>query len=195
MPRKKIGVLISGGGTNLQAVIDACSENKINAETVVVISNKEHAFGLKRAEKAGIDALYIAPKLFSSSDYDLEIIKELKKREVDLIVLAGFLRVLSPIFINAFRDKIINIHPSLIPEFCGDGYYGEKVHQAVLDSDCKLTGATVHFVDEGTDTGEIILQESVDVLRDDTVESLQKRVLRVEHKILVKALHELCNED
>ncbi len=192
MPRKKIGVLISGGGTNLQAIIDACSEKKINAEVVVVISNKEHVYGLERAKKAGIDAIFIDPKKFRNLEYDLELIKELEKRDVELVVLAGFLRVLSPKFIDKFRGKIINIHPSLIPQFCGDGFYGEKVHQAVLDSGSESSGATVHFVDEGTDTGEIILQESVEVLKDDTVESLQKRVLIVEHKILVKALYELC---
>ena len=192
MPRKKIGVLISGGGTNLQAIIDACSEKKINAEVVVVISNKEHVYGLERAKKAGIDAISIDPKKFRNLEYDLELIKELEKRDVELVVLAGFLRVLSPKFIDKFRGKIINIHPSLIPQFCGEGFYGEKVHQAVLDSGSESSGATVHFVDEGTDTGEIILQESVEVLKDDTVESLQKRVLIVEHKILVKALYELC---
>ena len=130
MPRKKIGVLISGGGTNLQAIIDACSEKKINAEVVVVISNKEHVYGLERAKKAGIDAIFIDPKKFRNLEYDLELIKELEKRDVELVVLAGFLRVLSPKFIDKFRGKIINIHPSLIPQFCGDGFYGEKVHQA-----------------------------------------------------------------
>jgi phosphoribosylglycinamide formyltransferase-1 len=195
MPRKKIGVLISGGGTNLQAVIDACSDNEINAETVVVISNKERAYGLERAKKAGIDAIFIDPKLYPKELFDLEILKEFKKRDVDFVVLAGFLRVLSKTIINVYRDKIINIHPSLIPEFCGDGFYGEKVHRAVLDAACEKSGATVHFVDEGTDTGQIILQESVAVEKDDTVETLQKRVLAVEHKILVKALYELCKED
>ncbi len=192
MPRKKIGVLISGGGTNLQAIIDACSESTINGQIKLVISNKEGAFGLERAEKAGIDSLFIDPKNFPGSDYDLELIKELEKRDIELVVLAGFLRVVSPLFINRYRDRIINIHPSLIPEFCGDGYYGEKVHQSVLDSGSLVSGATVHFVDEGTDTGKIILQESVKVLKDDTLESLQKRVLKVEHKILIQALYELC---
>ncbi len=192
MPRKKIGVLISGGGTNLQAIIDACGGNRINGEIVLVISNKKQAYGLERAKKAGIDAIFIDPKEFGNLEYDLELINELERRDVQLIVLAGFLRVLTPEFIARFKDKIINIHPSLIPEFCGDGFYGEKVHRAVLDSACKSSGATVHFVDEGIDTGEIILQESVEVLKDDTVESLQKRVLKVEHKILVKALNELC---
>ena len=192
MPRKKIGVLISGGGTNLQAIIDACRDNKINAEISLVISNKEGVFGLERAEKVGIDSIFIDPKSFSKSDYDSEMIKELKNKDVELVVLAGFLKVLTKAFIDEYRGSIINIHPSLIPDFCGDGYYGEKVHRAVIDSACEYTGATVHFVDEGTDTGEIILQESVKVKKDDTVESLQKRVLKVEHKILISALYELC---
>lgn len=192
MPRKKIGVLISGGGTNLQAIMDACSNDIINAEVTLVISNKEGAYGLERSKKTGIPTVFIDPKKFRGSQYDLELIKELEKKDVDFIVLAGFLRVLSPVFINRYRNRIINIHPSLIPQFCGEGFYGERVHKAVLDSGSKSSGATVHFVDEGTDTGEIILQESIDVLEDDTVESLQKRVLKIEHKILVEALYQLC---
>lgn len=195
MPRKKIAVLISGGGTNLQAVIDACSTNLINAEIALVISNKEGAYGLERAEKAGIPGMFIDPKKFKGHLFDLQLIEELEKNDVNLVVLAGFLRVLSPIFIDRYRDKIINIHPSLIPDFCGDGFYGEKVHKAVLESGCKSTGATVHFVDEGTDTGKIILQESLEVKEDDTLETLQKRVLKIEHKLLVKALYKLCNEE
>lgn len=192
MPRKKIGVLISGGGTNLQAIIDACKEATINAEVVLVISNKPGVYGLERAKKEGIHAEFINPKLFSALDYDLELIKSLEKKDVDLVVLAGFLKVLSPLFINKYRDKIINVHPSLIPEFCGDGYYGERVHKAVLESASKISGATVHFVDEGVDTGKIILQESVEVSEDDTVESLGKKVLEIEHRILVKAIYDLC---
>ncbi len=192
MPRKKIGVLISGGGTNLQAIIDACDDNTIDASIELVISNKEGAYGLERAKNANIDSLFINPKGLSSMEYDLELISHLEKKDVDLVVLAGFLKVLSPVFINRYRGRIINIHPSLIPEFCGDGFYGDRVHKAVLDAGSLVSGATVHYVDEGTDTGKIILQESTEVLKDDTVSSLQKRVLELEHKLLVKALCEIC---
>ncbi len=195
MEKKRIGVLISGGGTNLQALIDACKNEEINGEIAVVISNREEAYGLIRAEKAGIDAEYVSYKGYTPDSYDHKLIEILTDKEVDLVVLAGWLRVLTPAFINAFRNKIINIHPSLIPSFCGKGYYGEKVHQAVLKSGVKITGATVHFVDEGTDTGPIVLQEAVNVHPDDTVETLQQRVLAVEHKLLVRAVAEFCKNE
>ena len=190
-----IGVLISGGGTNLQAIIDNIENGNIDGKIQLIISNKKNAFGLERGRKAGIEGLYINPRDFDSSEeYNLQLIKEFKDRDVDLIVLAGYLKILSSDFIKAFKNRTINIHPSLIPSFSGDGYYGERVHKAVLDYGVKVTGATVHFVDEGTDTGPIILQKCVEVRQDDTVESLQKKVLRVEHEILVEAIKLYCEK-
>lgn len=175
----KIGVLISGGGTNLQAILDAIDNGKIkNAEVVTVISNRKKAYGLTRAQNYGIDFKCIRPMDFESMDeFSSALISYLKEKKVDLVVLAGYLVVLSPTFIKTFSNRIINIHPSLIPAFCGDGYYGLKVHEAVLHRGVKVTGATVHFVDEGTDTGPIILQKAVLVEENDTPEILQKRVM------------------
>lgn len=190
----KIGVLISGGGTNLQAIIDNTENGTINGTINLIISNRKDAYGLERGKKAGIESIYISPKDFNNMDkYNLRLIKEFKDRDVDLIVLAGYLKILSPEFIREFKNRIINIHPSLIPSFCGDGYYGERVHQGVLDYGCKVTGATVHLVDEGTDTGPIILQRCVDISEDETVQSLQGKVLVVEHEILVKAVKLYCD--
>lgn len=190
----KIGVLISGGGTNLQAIIDNIDNGYLNATIGLVISNKKDAYGLVRGQKSGIETLYINPKDYESNkDYDLRLMKEFKDRDIDLIVLAGYLKILSREFIQEFQNRVINIHPSLIPSFCGDGYYGEKVHKGVLDYGCKVTGATVHIVDEGTDTGPIILQKSVDVEENETVESLQQKVLEIEHKILVEAIKLYCD--
>jgi len=151
----KIAVLVSGGGTNLQAIIDAVKDKKINnAEIALVISNKEGAYALERAEKAGIKSKFISPKAFENRDeYAKEMIKVIKEEGCELVVLAGFLVVLPEIFIDAFERKIINIHPSLIPSFCGDGFYGLRVHEEALKRGVKVTGATVHFVDKGTDTG------------------------------------------
>ncbi len=193
MPRIKIGVLISGGGTNLQTIIDNTKNNSINGEVNLVISNKRDAYGLKRAESKGIENMFIDPKLFASmEDYNRALIQEFKSRGIELIVLAGYLKVLSKEFIESFK-YIMNIHPSLIPSFCGKGYYGEKVHEKVLEYGVKITGATVHFVDEGTDTGPIILQDVVEVKSDDTVETLQKRVLEVEHRLLPEAVRLFCD--
>lgn len=195
MSRKKIGVLISGGGTNLQSLIDAIDNGEINAEVSIVISNKQKAFGLERAKKHSIKSVHISPSNFNDEDmYNKEVIAQLKDSKVDLVVLAGYLRILSPVFIKAFKNKVINIHPSLIPSFCGDGYYGEKVHEAVLEKGVKITGATTHFVDEGTDTGPIILQEHVPVMYDDDVKMLQQRVLKIEHKILVESVKLFCDD-
>ena len=180
----KIGVLISGGGTNLQAVIDGCENKSINGEVRVVISNKENAYGLERARLSGIKAVY-------ETNED-KIIGLLKENNIDLIVLAGYLKIITPKFVDEFRNKIINIHPSLIPSFCGKGYYGEKVHQGVIDYGAKVTGATVHFVDEGADTGAIIMQETVNVEQDDDAKSLAKRVLEVEHRILKESIRLFC---
>ena len=192
MHKVKVGVLVSGGGTNLQAVLDACEKGEVSAEVVLVVSNRREAYALERAQKKGIRNEYVDPGNFPGEEYDKELMRIFKEEGVELVVLAGYLRVLSPEFIEGFRDRIINIHPSLIPDFCGKGYYGEKVHKAVLESGVKKTGATVHIVDEGTDTGPILLQESVPVLMDDTVVTLQKRVLAVEHKLLVRAVGEYC---
>lgn len=179
-----IGVLISGGGTNLQAIIDETKAGGINGTLKIVISNKENAYGLERARLNGIEAIY-------ETDED-KIIEILRLHKVDLIVLAGYLKIITPKFVEEFRNKIINIHPSLIPSFCGKGYYGEKVHQGVIDYGAKVTGATVHFVDEGADTGAIIMQETVNVEQNDDAKSLAKRVLEVEHRILKESIRLFC---
>ena len=179
-----IGVLISGGGTNLQAIIDETKSGGINGTVKLVISNKENAYGLERARLSKIKAVY-------ETDED-KIIGLLKENNIDLIVLAGYLKIITPKFVDEFRNKIINIHPSLIPSFCGKGYYGEKVHQSVIDYGAKVTGATVHFVDEGADTGAIIMQETVNVEQDDDAKSLAKRVLEVEHRILKESIRLFC---
>ena len=190
MSVKRIGVLVSGGGTNLQAIIDATLKGDINGEVVIVISNRKDAYGLERARIKGIRSEFVD---YSDVDaYNKRVLELLIEEKVDLVVLAGYLKVVGIDIIGSYEDRIIYIHPSLIPSFCGKGYYGERVHKAVLDKGVKVTGATVHFVDEGTDTGKIILQEAVEVLDDDTIESLQKRVLEIEHKLLVKVLRMLC---
>ena len=179
-----IGVLVSGGGTNLQAIIDETLAGNINGKVKVVISNKENAYGLERARQNNIEAVF-------ETDEE-KIIKVLREHNIDLVVLAGYLKIISPKFVNEFRNKMINIHPSLIPSFCGKGYYGQKVHQGVIDHGAKVTGATVHFVDEGADTGPIIMQEAVVVKDDDHVSSLAKRVLEIEHRILKKSISLFC---
>lgn len=179
-----IGVLVSGGGTNLQSIIDGTKFGNIKGNVNVVISNKENAYALQRAKHNDIDAIY-------ETNED-KIIEILKKHRVDLVVLAGYLKIISPKFVSAFRNKIINIHPSLIPSFCGEGYYGEKVHQAVIDYGVKFTGATVHFVDEVADNGPIIMQKTVEVKQDDDAKTLSKRVLEVEHKILNESIRLFC---
>lgn len=186
-----IGVLISGNGTNLQALIDGINKGLINGKIKLIISNKENAYGLIRGKKANIESMYMDSKV-DSATYSNMLLKEFKKKEIDLVVLAGFIKVLSKEFINEYKNRIINIHPSLIPSFCGKGYYGDRVHKAVLEYGVKYTGATVHFVDEGTDTGPIIMQEVVKVDKNDTLETLKKRVLDVEHKLLVEAVKLFC---
>lgn len=193
MPKVKIGVLISGSGTNLQALIDNVEKGMINGEIAVVISDKKGAFGIERAKKHGIEAIEIDKKEFDDKNVFMKaIINELEKYQVELVVLAEFLSILSEDFIERFRNRIINIHPSLIPAFCGKGYYGQRVHKAALDYGVKVSGATVHFVDEGADTGPIILQEAVKVEEDDTPESLSARILKVEHKLLPEAVRLYC---
>lgn len=189
-----IAVFVSGGGTNLQSLIDAIKNNEINGNIKLVFSNKKDAYALIRARNENIDTLYLNRKNFSTNEeYDEEIIKELKKRNIDLIVLAGYLNILSSKLILSYDKKIINIHPSLIPSFCGDGFYGEYVHKAVIKKGVKFTGATTHFVDENVDTGAIILQETVEVDMDDDYISIAQKVLKQEHKILVKTIKAFCD--
>ncbi|HBG8412506.1 TPA: phosphoribosylglycinamide formyltransferase [Clostridioides difficile] len=179
-----IGVLISGGGTNLQAVIDGTESGEIKGQVKVVISSKQGAYGLERAKNHNIKAI-------CETDED-KIIEILKENKIDLVVLAGYLKIISLKLVNEFRNKMINIHPSLIPSFCGAGFYGEKVHQGVIDYGAKVTGATVHFVDEGADTGPIIMQDVVKVNQDDDAKTLAKRVLEVEHRILKESISLFC---
>lgn len=192
----RIGVLVSGGGTNLQAVIDALNSGKItNACIEVVISNNKNAYALERARNNDIEALCISPKDFDDrSQFNQALINKLDEYNLDLIVLAGCMVVLPAELIQKYRNRIINIHPSLIPSFCGKGYYGLHVHEEVLARGVRITGATVHFVDEGTDTGPIILQKAVEVKYDDTPEILQKRVMeQAEWKIMPEAIDLIAN--
>lgn len=190
----KIGVLISGGGTNLQSIIDNIESNNINGQIEVVISNRKLAYGLERAKKHNIDAIYINSKEYSDQEsFNDSIIEELEKRDVELVILAGYLKILSKKFIQKYKNRIINIHPSLIPSFCGMGYYGLKVHEAAIEYGVKVSGATVHFVDEKADTGPIILQDTVKIDECDTAESLQQKVLKIEHKILPLAVKYYCD--
>ncbi len=192
----KIAVLVSGGGTNLQAIIDAIEGGSLNNVKIVkVISNKEDAYALERAGKHGIDALCISPRSFDRrEEYFKTMEDEIKEAGAELIVLAGFLVVLSDSFVRAFEGRIINIHPSLIPSFCGDGFYGLKVHEEALKRGVKVTGATVHFVDEGTDTGPIIVQKAVYIENGDTPQILQKRVMeQAEWIILPQAIQAIAD--
>lgn len=193
----KIAVLVSGGGTNLQAIIDSVASGTVtNTSIELVISNKKDAYALERAAKAGITGMCISPKDYSDRDAFADaMIAKLKEFDIDLIVLAGYLVIVPEKIIKAYTNRIINIHPSLIPSFCGDGYYGLKVHEAVLERGCKVSGATVHFVDEGTDTGPIIFQDTVKVNEDDTPQSLQQRIMEnVEWKIMPRAIDYIAND-
>lgn len=181
----KIAVFISGGGTDLQSVIDAVENKSINGEIVLVVSNRKNAYGLERAKKAGIETAVVRKN-------DELIVKMLKERNVDLIVLAGYLAILTDVLIDAYPNKIINIHPSLIPSFCGPGYYGMHVHEKVLERGVKITGATVHFVNGEVDGGPIILQEACNIDDLDDPEDIQARVLEIEHRILPKAVALYC---
>lgn len=193
----KFGVLVSGGGTNLQAIMDAMDAGKItNATLEVVISNKKDAYALERAKNKGIEAVAVSPKDYETRDeFNKALLDTIDSYNLDLIVLAGFLVVLPAELVQKYENKIINIHPSLIPSFCGDGFYGLKVHEKALERGVKITGATVHFVDEGTDTGPIIKQKAVEVKPDDTPETLQKRVMEeAEWQILPEVINELANK-
>ena len=193
----RIAVLVSGGGTNLQAIMDAVADGKItNTEIATVISNNKNAYALERAAKAGIPNCCISPKDYADrAQFHEALLAALDEAQVDLIVLAGFLVVIPEMMIRKYRNRIINIHPSLIPAFCGKGYYGLKVHEAALERGVKVVGATVHFVDEGTDTGPIILQKAVEVEQGDTPEVLQRRVMeQAEWKILPMAIDLIAND-
>lgn len=192
----RVAVLVSGGGTNLQAIIDAVENGTItNTQIVGVISNNKNAFALERAGRHGIPAQCISPKDFETRDeFNRVFLDKVNELKADLIVLAGFLVVIPEMMIREYRNRIINIHPSLIPSFCGTGFYGLKVHEAELKRGVKVVGATVHFVDEGTDTGPIILQKAVSVEEGDTPEILQRRVMeQAEWKILPQAIDLIAN--
>ena len=188
--KAKIAVLVSGGGTNLQALINAQKKGIIQSgEIVLVVSNNANAYALKRAEKANISTAVVLKKdCASQEEFENKIKSILSENKIDLIVLAGFMSILSESFTSAYPNRILNVHPSLIPSFCGKGFYGLKVHEAALEKGVKVTGATVHFVNEIPDGGEIILQKAVEIKEDDTPETLQKRVMKLaEWKILPKA--------
>ena len=191
-----VGVMVSGGGTNLQAILDAVDSGKITgAEIAVVISNNPGAYALERARSHGIQAVCMSPKSFESREaFNEAFLAKVDEYDLDLIVLAGFLVAIPEAMTRKYEGKIINIHPSLIPSFCGKGYYGLKVHEAALKRGVKVTGATVHFVDSGMDTGPIILQKAVEVQAGDTPEMLQRRVMEeAEWVILPKAIHMIAN--
>lgn len=197
MRQARIAVLVSGGGTNLQALIDAERKGIINSGKIeLVISNKPGAYALERAKKAGIKSAVVSKKeLGSQSAFENAVIKLIEDNKIDIIVLAGFMVILSEDFTKRFARRIINVHPSLIPSFCGEGFYGLRVHEAALTYGVKVTGATVHFVNEIPDGGEIIMQKAVAIREDDTAETLQKRVMRLaEWKILPAAVEKVCAE-
>ena len=192
----KLAVLVSGGGTNLQAIIDGIADGTItNTEIGVVISNNPGAYALERAKKTGIPAVCVSPKSYADREtFNQALLQTIQSYEPDLIVLAGCLVVIPKIMIQAYPNQIINIHPSLIPSFCGTGYYGLKVHEKALERGVKVTGATVHFVDEGTDTGPIILQKAVEIQQGDTPKILQQRVMeQAEWFIMPKAIDLIAN--
>ena len=192
----KIAVLVSGGGTNLQAIIDEIEKGTVtNTEIAAVISNNKNAYALERARQHNIPAVCVSPKDYGTrEEFNKELLKKIQSFDVDLVVLAGCLVVIPKIMVEAYPNRIINIHPSLIPSFCGTGYYGLKVHEAALERGEEVTGATVHFVDDGTDTGPIILQKAVEIKQGDTPEILQQRVMKeAEWKIMPQAIDLIAN--
>jgi phosphoribosylglycinamide formyltransferase-1 len=188
MRRIRIGVLASGGGTNLQAIIDACERGEIDGDVVVVISNVPEAYALERARTHRIPAFAFPHSGVTREEHEKDIIDCLVQHQVDLVVLAGYLRMMTPLFINKYAGKIMNTHPALLPSFGGKDMHGLKVHQAVIDYGCKVSGCTIHFVTVEIDGGQIILQKSVPVLEDDTPETLQERILKEEHKLFPRAI-------
>lgn len=192
--KAKTAVLVSGGGTNLQAIIDYAAAGKLkHAELALVVSSREGAFALERASKAGIRTAVVAKK--DPEAFESELLSVLEENGIELIVLAGFMRILSAGFISRYKDRIINVHPSLIPSFCGKGFYGLRVHEAALGYGVKVTGATVHFVNEIPDGGRIIMQKAVRIMDGDTPETLQRRVMeQAEWKLLPRALEKVAKE-
>ncbi len=191
--KKNIAVLVSGGGSNLQSLIDSQKNTYFQGEIKLVISNNKNAYGLERAKQNQIPAFYINKQEYpQNEDYDQQILKLLKEYQIDLIVLAGYLKYVTPILIDAYKNKIMNIHPALLPAFGGKNFYGMKVHQALYERGAKISGATVHFVDAGQDTGPIIVQESIPLDQNWQPEDIQKAVLKVEHKILPLAVKYFC---
>ncbi|MGI5849008.1 MAG: phosphoribosylglycinamide formyltransferase [Christensenellales bacterium] len=188
---ERLVVMVSGSGTNFQSILDACRDGRIPAKVVGVIASKPGIYALERARKAGVPSVVISVADYASQkDHDAAIIGSIERFYGQAIILAGYMSILGSEVVNKFT--IVNVHPALIPSFCGKGYFGIRVHQAVLDYGAKVSGATVHFVDEGTDTGPIIMQKSVCVFADDTAETLAARVLKVEHEILVESVKLLC---
>lgn len=189
---KKIGVLISGGGSNLQSVIDSTKRKGVLkgiAKVVLVISNNLHAYGLERAQKEGIKNIFIERKYYSDDkSYNAEILKELKKEEVDIVCLAGYMQILGKEVLDSYSGKVLNIHPALLPKYGGKGMYGKYVHEAVVKNKEKESGATVHFADENYDTGNIVIQEKVEISQNDSAQTVAKKVLEVEHKIYPLAI-------
>lgn len=191
---KKIAVFISGNGSNLEELIKKTKSKCIDGEITLVISDNKNAYGLVRAINSNIPSMYIGRENYKGiSERAAKTINELKRFDIDLIVLAGYLSIVPPMVINSYRDKIINIHPSLIPKYCGKGFYGDVVHRAVLEQGEEYSGATVHFVDEGIDSGKIIAQEKVKVDEGETIESLKFKIHDIEHKILTEAVAKLCS--
>ncbi|MCT4634556.1 MAG: phosphoribosylglycinamide formyltransferase [Firmicutes bacterium] len=185
MKKINICVFISGGGTNLENIIDKCHSGFINGEVKLLVSDKKEAYGLERAKNHNIKS-YVHEKGADGKRDVEKLLEAMDESEIDLVILAGYLSIVEKNVINKYRNKIINIHPSLIPSFCGKGFYGMKVHEAAIKRGVKISGATVHYVDEGTDTGPIVMQKTVEVDEDDTAESLQKKVLNIEYEILGK---------
>jgi len=193
MKKTKIAVLISGSGTNLQAIINSVESGNISGNIEMVVSDRKNAYGLERAKKFGIDTFYFGKGNYDNKlERDNALLKKLKEKEIDLIVLAGYLSILPKFIVKEYENKIINVHPSLIPKYCGAGFYGMKVHEAVILNKEEFSGVTVHFVDEGTDTGPIIFQEKIRIEENDTADSLAEKIHVVEHKLIVKAIKEFC---
>ncbi len=188
MRRIRIGVLASGGGTNLQAIIDSCERGEIDGDVVVAISNIPEAYALERARKHGIPAFAFPHKGVTRETHEADILACLEQHSVDLVVLAGYLRMLTPVLVTRYSGRMMNTHPALLPSFGGPGMHGLKVHQAVLDRGCKVSGCTVHFVTLDVDGGPIIAQKAVQVQEGDTAETLQERILKEEHKLLTRSI-------
>lgn len=189
MAKKRVAILASGGGSNLQALLDAMKDPSYPAEAVLILSNKARAQALERGKNAGVHTIFVNPHPYTNrEDYDLELLNFLKQERVDLICLAGYLRILTPVLTRAFAGRILNVHPALLPKFGGPGMYGHHVHEAVIKAGEKESGATVHLVDEGVDTGAILMQGKVAVHPGDTAEMLAERVLEQEHLIYPQAL-------